>query len=113
YVSVAIWEGQHVRAERNQKVDELRIAAQRLPAKLPKGQDVEITITYDTSRCMTVAVEIPLLGYRDEKTRQHEVEDVELDLAKLRAEVEELMSRATEYEQQASHLDLPAPLEPA
>jgi molecular chaperone DnaK len=58
---VPVFEGEYSRADRNRRIGELKVSADKLTRDLPAGMDVEVTITVDTSRLVQVRAWIPIL----------------------------------------------------
>lgn len=61
-IRIPIMEGERTRADRNLRVAVVEIRPRDVPIDLPKGSDVEVTVTIDESRRVSAVAEVPLVN---------------------------------------------------
>jgi molecular chaperone DnaK len=64
---IPLMEGQHSRADRNQLIGSLEIAADQVNRDVPPGSEVELSIELDDSRLLRVLAYVPILDMEFEK----------------------------------------------
>lgn len=61
WIRVPVVEGEHERADRNQRIGFLEISGDKLKRDVPAGSEIEIRIQIDQSRVLTASAYIPIL----------------------------------------------------
>src|SRR5262249_24051956 len=67
WIRIPVVEGEHERADRNQRIAFLEISGDKLKRDVPAGSEIEVTIMVDQSRVLTASAYIPIL---DEEIKQ-------------------------------------------
>lgn len=73
---VKVYEGESEIPDRNQIICQLGITGEKIPYDLPEGTDVDITISVDTSRTVTVEAYLPTVDLRLNARATVHAEDV-------------------------------------
>lgn len=60
---VSVYEGESQLPDRNRRLCELVITGNQIPSDLPEGTDIDITISIDVSRVVTVDAYIPVIDF--------------------------------------------------
>jgi molecular chaperone DnaK len=77
-IRIAIRQGEHPRGDRNTRVGELRIEATNVRRDLPRGTEIQLTVTIDLSQLISATAYVPMLDEEFRKTMH--VGNIELPL---------------------------------
>ncbi|HKR59281.1 MAG TPA: Hsp70 family protein [Pyrinomonadaceae bacterium] len=100
WIRIPVVEGEHERADRNQRIAFLEISGDKLKRDVPAGSEIEITIQIDQSRVLTASAYIPILD--EEIQHVSNLGRLTPDLNDLKRDAEREKKRLTELRQKAN-----------
>ncbi|MGH6952235.1 MAG: Hsp70 family protein, partial [Vitreimonas sp.] len=102
---IPVMEGRNQRADRNQHIGSLEVAADNIERDLPVGSEVEVTIEIDQSRLVRARAYIPLLDEEFEKVISYDgYRDQARDETKLAAEATAQKERLAQARERAASI---------